>query len=249
MLLQGKVAIITGAASEIGIGWTTGKVFTEQGAKVALLDLDLGQAQKAAAAIGDNAIGLACDVRDQAACEAAVVAGLERFGRIDILVNNAGVSQPLKLLDITDADYDLVMDVSMRGSYNMTRAVVPHLRQQKSGAIVCIGSVAGLRGGGILGGPHYAAAKGAIHSFAKAVARELGPDGIRCNSVAPGLVLTNLLTGRMDDAAKKRILDMVPLGRNATARDIANACLFLSSDLSSFVTGTVLDVNGGFHIH
>ena len=131
----------------------------------------------------------------------------------------------------------------------MSRAVVPHLRSRQSGAIVCIGSVAAQRGGGILGGPHYSAAKGAVQTLAKAMARELGPDGIRVNAIAPGMVETDLLVGKIDEDGKKRVAGTIPLGRLAQPLDIANACLYLVSDLSSYVTGVVLDVNGGLHIH
>jgi NAD(P)-dependent dehydrogenase (short-subunit alcohol dehydrogenase family) len=142
-----------------------------------------------------------------------------------------------------------VMDVSARGAYNMSRAVVPHMRARRSGAIVCMGSVAAQRGGGVLGGPHYAAAKGAVQTLAKAMARELAPDGVRVNAVAPGLVDTDLLLGKMDDAGKRKVAETTPLGRLAMPLDIANAYLFLASDLSAYVTGVVLDVNGGLHIH
>ena len=168
---------------------------------------------------------------------------------LDILVNNAGVSQSHRQMDSTQADYDLVMDVSVRGAYNLSRAVVPHMRSRQRGAIVCMGSVAAQRGGGILGGPHYSAAKGAIQTLAKAMARELAPDGIRANAIAPGMVDTDLLVGKIDDAGKRRVADGIPLGRLAVPADIANACLFLVSDQSAYITGVVLDVSGGMHIH
>jgi NAD(P)-dependent dehydrogenase (short-subunit alcohol dehydrogenase family) len=249
MLLENKIAVITGGASVRGIGWATAKRFAEEGARVAILDLDADAARAAAAAIGDAHLGIACDVRDDRQCRAAIDAIVERFGRVDILVNNAGVSQSQRLMDSEQSDYDIVMDVSVRGAYNMSRAVVPRLRAQRSGCIVCMGSVAAQRGGGILGGPHYSAAKGAVQTLAKAMARELGPDGIRVNAVAPGMVDTDLLVGKIDDAGKQRVADGVPLGRLALPADIANACLYLASDLSSYVTGVVLDVNGGLHIH
>ena len=249
MLLKNQVAIVTGGASLRGIGWATAKRLADEGARVVILDLDASAAQSAAAAIGDQHLGFACDVRDETACQAIVQKVISDLGRVDILVNNAGVSQSYRLMDSSQSDYDLVMDASVRGAYNMSRAVVPHLRSRQSGAIVCIGSVAAQRGGGILGGPHYSAAKGAVQTLAKAMARELGPDGIRVNAIAPGMVETDLLVGKIDEDGKKRVAGTIPLGRLAQPLDIANACLYLVSDLSSYVTGVVLDVNGGLHIH
>lgn len=249
MLLKDKVAIVTGAASLRGIGWATAKRFADEGARVALLDLDAATAQSAARAIGAAHRGYACDVRNESACRETVQAILRDFGQADILINNAGVSQAHRLMDSTQQDWELVMDVSARGAYNMARATVPHMRSRRTGSIVCMGSVAAQRGGGILGGPHYSAAKGAAQALAKALARELAPDGIRANAVAPGLVDTDLLVGKMDDAGKRKVAETTPLGRLATPLDIANACLFLASDLSAYVTGIVLDVNGGLHIH
>ena len=249
MQLKDRVAIVTGGASLRGIGWATAKRFADEGARVVLLDIDAEATAQAAREIGPQHLGLVCDVRDEAACQQVVQQVLEAFGRIDILVNNAGVSQSHRLMDSTQADYDLVMDVSVRGAFNMSRAVVPHMRSQQRGAIVCMGSVAAQRGGGILGGPHYSAAKGAIQTLAKAMARELAPDGIRANAIAPGMVDTALLVGKIDDAGKRRVADGIPLGRLAVAADIANACLFLVSDQSAYITGVVLDVSGGLHIH
>ena len=249
MLLQDRVAIITGGASLRGIGWATANRFAAEGAVAVILDIDAAAAEQAAAAIGPRHLGLGCDVRDEAACRAAVQQVLDRCGQIDILVNNAGVSQSHRLMDSTQADYDLVMDVSVRGAFNMSRAVVPSMRARRAGAIVCMGSVSAQRGGGILGGPHYSAAKGAIQALAKAMARELAPDGIRANAVAPGMVETALLDGKIDNAGRQRVAESVPLGRLARPEDIANACLFLASDLSAYITGVVLDVSGGMHIH
>ena len=249
MQLKDQVAIITGGASLRGIGWATAKRFAGEGARIVILDLDAAAAEQAARAIGPEHLGLACDVRDEAACQSAVQRVLDTFGQVDILVNNAGVSQSHRLMDSTKNDYDLVMDVSVRGAYNMSRAVVPAMRARKSGAIVCMGSVAAQRGGGILGGPHYSAAKGAIQALAKAMARELALDGIRSNAIAPGMADTELLVGKIDDAGKRRVAESIPLGRLASANDIANACLFLASDQSAYITGVVLDVSGGLHIH
>ena len=249
MQLDGQVAIVTGAASPRGIGWMTARRFADEGARLVILDLDAGAVERAATLLGPEHLGLACDVRDEAACQAAVGQALDRFGRVDILVNNAGVSQSQRLLESTQQDYDLVMDVSVRGSFNMSRAVVAHMRSRRRGAIVCMGSVAAQRGGGILGGPHYSAAKGALQSLAKAMARELAPDGVRVNAIAPGMTETELLVGKIDDVGKRRVAEGIPLGRLAVPQDIANACLFLASDQSAYITGVVLDVNGGLHIH
>ena len=249
MQLTDRVAIITGGASLRGIGWATAKRFADEGARIVILDLDPAAAEQAARAIGASHLGFACDVRDESACRMVVQKVLDTFGRVDILVNNAGVSQSHRLMDSTQDDYNLVMDVSVRGAYNMSRAVVPTMRAHKSGAIVCMGSVAAQRGGGILGGPHYSAAKGAIQALAKAMARELAADGIRSNAIAPGMADTELLVGKIDDAGKCRVAESIPLGRLATANDIANACLFLASDQSAYITGVVLDVSGGLHIH
>lgn len=247
--LQDQVAIVTGGASPRGIGFAIANRFAQEGATVVILDLDSGAAQHAANLIGQQHLGLACDVRDESQANQTVRQVLDHFGQADVLVNNAGVSQSQRLLSSTQEDYDLVMDVSVRGSFNMSRAVVPHMQSRRRGAIVCMGSVAAQRGGGILGGPHYSAAKGALQSLAKAMARELAPDRIRVNAIAPGMVDTDLLLGKIDDEGKQRVAQTIPLGRLAQASDIANACLFLASDQSAYITGLVLDVSGGLHIH
>ncbi len=249
MLLKDKVAIITGAASPRGIGYATAKTFAREGALVALIDIDAKAVHEAASSTGPVHKGFTCDVRHAQRCGQVVQEIIAQLGRVDILINNAGVSQAKRLMESTEEDYNLVMDVSLRGCYNMSRAVVPHFRARRSGNIVCMGSVAAQRGGGVLGGPHYAAAKGGVQTMAKAMARELAPDGIRVNAVAPGLVETELLVGKITDEGKQKVAETTPLGRLATAQDIANAFLFLASDLSSYVTGVVLDVNGGMHIH
>jgi NAD(P)-dependent dehydrogenase (short-subunit alcohol dehydrogenase family) len=249
MLLADKVAIITGAASVRGIGKATARRFAEAGASVAIVDLDAGQSAAAAADIGPRHRGYGCNVADPAACKAVAEETLAAFGRIDILVNYAGVSQPDRLMEVTRANYDLVMDVNLRGTFNMCQAVVPHLRARKQGSIVCIGSIAAERGGGLFGGPHYAASKGGIQSLAKSMARELGPDGIRVNAIAPGTIDTDIFQGKLSDEQRKAIAANVPLGRLGTADDVAKACLFLVSDLAGYVTGIVLDVNGGLLIH
>jgi len=249
MLLKDKVAIITGAASARGIGKATARLFAAHGARVAILDLDAGAAEAAAADIGPGHIGLACNVTSKADCERAAKAVIERLGRIDILVNNAGITQPLRFMDIQPENYEAVTDVSLRGTLYMSQAVVPFMRGRKSGSIVCLSSVSAQRGGGIFGGPHYSAAKAGVLGLGKAMARELGPDNVRVNSVTPGLIQTDITGGKLTPELKADILKGIPLNRLGDAVDVANCCLFLASDLSSYLTGVTLDVNGGMLIH
>ncbi|MDO8692763.1 MAG: SDR family NAD(P)-dependent oxidoreductase [Sheuella sp.] len=249
MLLKDKVAVITGAASLRGIGKATARAFAAQGAKIAILDLDLSAAQAAAADIGPQHIGLMCNVTNKSDCDRAAQQVIEKLGQIDILVNNAGITQPLKIMDIKPENYEAVTDVSLRGTLYMSQAVIPHMRARQSGSIVCISSVSAQRGGGIFGGPPYSAAKGGVLGLAKAMARELGPSNVRVNSVTPGLIETDITGGMMTDALRIEILKGIPLNRLGQASDVANACLYLASDLSTYLTGITLDVNGGMLIH
>jgi len=249
MLLSDKICIITGAASTRGIGRATARLFAQHGARTVILDLDEAQARAAAADLGEAHLGLACDVTDKAACLKAVGQVVAELGRVDVLINNAGISQPLKIMDIEPKNYDAVLDVNLRGTLYMSQAAIPQMRQAKQGSIVCMSSVSAQRGGGIFGGPHYSAAKGGVLGLAKAMARELGPDNIRVNSVTPGLIQTDITAGKLTDELKVEIAKGIPLNRLGVADDIANACLFLSSDLSSYITGAVIDVNGGMLIH
>ncbi|MNG71855.1 3-oxoacyl-[acyl-carrier-protein] reductase FabG [compost metagenome] len=249
MLLQGKIAIVTGAASARGIGRATAQVFADHGAKVAIIDLDLDAARSAAEQLGEGHLGLAANVADEAQVRDAVAQVLALFGRIDVLVNNAGITQPVKTLEITGKDYDRILDVNLRGTLLMSQAVIPTLRSQGAGSIICMSSVSAQRGGGIFGGPHYSAAKAAVLGLGKAMARELGPDNVRVNSITPGLIHTDITGGLMQDERRHAIIDGIPLGRLGEARDVANAALFLASDLSSYLTGITLDVNGGMLIH
>lgn len=249
MMLAGKCAVVTGGASPRGIGWAIAKTFAEHGARVAILDLRESEAAEAASSIGPPHRGFACDVRDPDACRAASARAVEAFGGLDILVANAGVSEPRRLLEITQEGYDRVLDTSLRGALNMAQAVIPHLLERGGGSIVATGSVSGERGGGVMGGAHYAAAKGGVHSLVKAMAREFAAEGIRVNAVAPGLIETDLIAGRLDAERRAAVIAATPLGRIGTPAEVAGACLFLASDLAAYVHGVTLDVNGGLHIH
>lgn len=249
MLLKGKTAVISGAASKRGIGLATARRFADEGARVAILDIDGPAAAEAAASLGSTHIGLACDVTDKASCDKSAATVLKAFGHVDILINNAGITQPVKLMDIDAKSWDRIQDVNLKGVLFLSQAFIPHMRSRKSGSIACMSSVSAQRGGGIFGGPHYSAAKAGVLGLAKAMARELGPDGIRVNSVTPGLIATDITGGMLTDAMKTKILEGIPLNRLGTADDVAGIFTFLASDLSGYVTGAVIDVNGGMLIH
>lgn len=249
-LLDGKIAIITGAASPRGLGKATARLFAEHGATVVITDLDADQVAAAAADLpGSGHIGLAANVVDKPACLAAVSQVLARFGRVDILVNNAGITQPLKLMDIAPEHYEAVTDVNLRGTLYMSQAVIPTMRAQKSGSIVNMSSVSAQRGGGIFGGPHYSAAKAGVLGLTKAMARELAPDNVRANAICPGFIATDITAGKLTEEMRAQVLAGIPMGRAGEASDVAGCALFLASDLSAYCTGTEVDVNGGSLIH
>lgn len=249
MLLNERTAIISGAAGLNGIGFATAKAFAAQGARVALLDINAEGAKAAAAQLGPEHIGLGCDVTNRASCEEAGQAAIRALGRVDALINNAGITQPVKVWEITEADWNRIQDVNLKGVLFLSQAVIPQMKAQKSGSIACMSSVSAQRGGGILGGAHYSAAKAGVLGLAKAMARDLGPDGIRVNCVAPGLIQTDIIAGKLTEERKAQIASEIPLGRLGRAQDVANAFLFLASDLSTYLTGTTIDVNGGLLIH
>lgn len=249
-LLEGQGAIITGAARLNGLGFAMAKMFADHGARCALLDLTGEAPLEAAATLGEGHIGRICDVTDPEACKAAAEGALGSFGRIDILVNNAGISQPLKTMEITQTNYDAVLDVNLRGTLNMSQAVIPTMRSAQSGSIIAMSSVSAQRGGGIFGGPHYSAAKGGILGLIKAMARELAPDNVRANAICPGYIEgTDITGGMMTPDLLAQINAGIPMGRPGTAAEVAGCALFLASSLSGYVTGSEIDVNGGSLIH
>jgi len=249
VLLANKTAMISGAASVRGIGLATAKLFAENGARVAILDLDATGAEQAAKELGSGHIGLGCDVSDLISCRHAIEKVIGSFGKIDILINNAGITQPLKVMEIEPVNWQRVVDVNLTGVLYLSQAVIPHMRARKQGSIACMSSVSAQRGGGIFGGPHYSAAKAGVLGLAKAMARELGPDGIRVNCVTPGLIQTDITGDKLTPSMKADIIKGIPLNRLGEAKDVANIYLFLASDLSAYVTGAVIDVNGGMLIH
>ena len=249
-LLYGKIAIVTGAASPSGLGKATALLFAEHGAVVAITDLNENDAAAAAADLpGEGHFGMAGNVVDKAACLAIAETVIGKFGRIDVLVNNAGITQPLKLLDIEAENYDAVTDVSLRGTLNMSQAVMPAMRAQRSGSIINLSSVSAQRGGGIFGGPHYSAAKAGVLGLTKAMAREFAPDNVRSNAICPGFIATEITAGKLTSDMRAQIVAGIPMGRVGEAADVAGCALFLASDLSAYCTGTEIDVNGGLLIH
>jgi NAD(P)-dependent dehydrogenase (short-subunit alcohol dehydrogenase family) len=250
MLLKGRTAIITGAAKARGLGLATAHLFAEHGAKVAVLDLDAETAREAAKSLkGRGHIGIKCDVSKQRDCEKAVERALKRFGHIDVLVNNAGVNSPARFMEIDKKEYDRVFDINLRGAFQMCQSVVPHMRERKSGSIVNVASVAGQRGGGVFGGSHYSASKAGVIGFSKALARELAPENVRVNAICPSFFDTDIMGDMRTDELINKIVSGIPMGRGGRPEEFAGCALFLASDLSSYVTGTELDVNGGSHIH
>src|ERR1700747_608685 len=248
MLLQDRVAVISGAATENGIGLATARLFAEHGAAVAILDLDRQNPDEVASAIGKAHRGYACDVTKKQECEKVAQQIIEDFGHVDILINNAGITQPIRIMDVKPENYDAVLDVNLRGMLYLSQAFIPHMISRGKGSIACTSSVSGQAGGGVFGGPHYSAAKAGMLGLMKDMAKELGPKNIRGNAVAPGLVATDIRGDKMSEEVMDRLAAGIPLGRIATPTEIANVFLFLASDLSSFVTGATIDVNGGMYI-
>lgn len=250
MLLKDKVCIVTGAAGEKGIGLRTAKLFYEHGASIVISDINQQACDQVRSEFDpERSLVVVGNVANRDDCFNLAKAVTDKFGRIDALINNAGITQPVKFEEILPEDYDRILDVNLRGMLYMSQAVVPHMKAAKSGSIINTSSVSAQRGGGIFGGPHYSAAKAGMLGLGKAMAREFGAFGIRINSVTPGLIATDITAGKLDDQMKAKILEGIPLARMGTSEDVAKTFLFLASDLSSYITGATLDVNGGMHIH
>lgn len=245
MRLKEKTALVTGGAQ--GFGYGIAERFVQEGARVAILDLNADKAAEAATAIGGGTLAFGCDVTDGAALNAAVAQVIAAFGQLDIVINNAGTTHRNRpMLEVTEAEYDRVFAVNVKSIFLMSHAVVPHFRQIGGGSMVNIGSTAGIRPRPGL--TWYNASKGAVNLLTKSMAVELAPEGIRINAIAPVAGETPLLAQFMgEDTPEKRAAfrATIPLGRLSTPLDIANAALYLSSDEASMVTGTVLEVDGG----
>ncbi len=249
--LTDKIAMITGAGSPRGIGRSIALALAEQGAKIALCDLNgdgLAAVAEEVKKITPDVMTLRMNVTDSAGIQTAVGAIVAKWGRLDILVNNAGVTQPVKVLDMTEADWDRVVDINMKGTFLCTKAALPQMLKQKYGRIVNMSSVSGKRGGGVFGGAHYSAAKAGILAFAKALSREVSPEGITINAVAPGLVATDIRGGLESEEEQARMTADIPRRRMATPREVAACVCFLASDEADYITGEEIDLNGGSHM-
>ena len=242
------VAVVTGGAG--GLGREICTQLVSEGAKVAILDASLVAAEAAAEALPDgSALAFGVDVRDAGAVRAAIDAIALKWGRIDVLIAAAGGSlgTPRDLEEITEADLDLVLDVNIKGTYHCALACVPHMRAAGGGAIVTFSSIGGRSASPVTGVP-YAAAKAGLLGLTRRLAREVGPDGIRVNAIAPGLFLTDRLQGMFDampEAERNEVIDSIPLRRMPSVTECAAPVLFLASADASYITGAVLDVNGG----
>jgi 3-oxoacyl-[acyl-carrier protein] reductase len=244
MRLDGKTALVTGAGS--GIGKCIAETYVREGARVAVVDLDADAAKNVARAIGNNVIALRCDVSKKADFAAAVEGTLAAFGALDILVNNAGATHVSKpMLEIDEAEFDKIYAVNVKGVFLGCQAAVPHFRRAGGGVIINIGSTGGLRPRPGLSA--YNATKGAVHILTKSLAVELAPDRIRVCAIAPVATETPLLPSFLGPAAgqREKFVATVPLGRLAQPRDIANAALYLASPDAEFVTGNIVEVDGG----
>jgi NAD(P)-dependent dehydrogenase (short-subunit alcohol dehydrogenase family) len=256
MLLKDKVCLIAGAGSTRGIGYATAQLFAEHGAKVVMLDIAMDDtivdSVKSACfsntAHDASVIGIRCDISSLDDCKRAVEEVVTRHGTIDCLVNSAGIVRGTPMLSIGDAEYEQILTVNLKGTFNLCQTVLPVLVARGSGNIVNLSSSAAQRGGGLVGGAHYAASKGGVIGLTRTIAREFGPKGIRANIVCPAMIETAMLDGLPDDRLKE-IIGAVPLQRPGKPREAAGACLFLASELGGFVTGATIDVNGGSHIH
>ena len=243
-LLENKLAIITGATRGIGRGIAV--EFAKQGANIAFTfssSVDAAIAlEKELTNLGVKANGYQSNAADFDAAQALAKEVLKEFGTIDILVNNAGITKDNLLMRITEEDFDKVIEVNLKSVFNLTKAVIRPMMKQRSGSIINMSSIVGLKGNA--GQTNYAASKAGIVGFSKSVALELGSRNIRSNVVAPGFIETEMTT-KLDEATVQNWRDGIPLKRGGQPIDIANACVFLASDMSSYITGQTLSVDGG----
>ena len=243
MRLKDKVALITGGAR--GIGQAIAMAFAKEGADIVVADVNLEVAQKTASEIeslGRKALALEMDVTNYEKVEEGINKILDKMGKVDILVNNAGITKDNLLLRMSQADWDAVINVNLKGTFNCIKAVSRPMVKQRSGRIISIASIIGLMGNP--GQANYAASKAGIIALTKTVAKELASRNINANAVAPGFIQTEM-TAKLPEDIKKKMLEAIPLAKLGTPQDVANVCLFLASDESSYITGQTITIDGG----
>lgn len=243
-LLDGKVALITGATR--GIGKSIAEVFAQHGAKVAFTYASSAekarQLEADLQAAGAEAKGYQSNAADFEAAQELVNTVLKDFGTIDVLINNAGITRDTLLMRMSEEQWNEVIDTNLKSVFNMTKAIMRTLLKNRAGSIINMSSVVGIKGNA--GQANYAASKAGILGFTKSVALELGSRNIRCNAIAPGFIETEM-TGALDENTVQEWREAIPLKRGGTPEDVANLCLFLASDLSTYITGQTINVDGG----
>jgi NAD(P)-dependent dehydrogenase (short-subunit alcohol dehydrogenase family) len=253
MSTSDKTALVTGAGSKRGIGRATAHTLAAAGWNIAILDLDEAGAKDAANEVaerhGVQAVGVGCDITDFASVETALAVVADAVPPVAALVNNAGITSPVPFLQVTSEEWERLFAVNVRGSYNVTRQLAPGMVERGFGRIVFLSSVSAERGGGVFGGVGYSAAKAGQLGFARALARELGPHGITVNSVAPGLIDTDITGGALQGERERELVAGVPVGRKGRPADVADLITYLCREESGYITGVTYDVNGGSHIH
>ena len=243
-LLEGKTALITGAAR--GIGKAIALRFAAEGANIAFTDLAVNEETQAEiAALGVKCKSYASNAADFAETENLVKQVKEDFGTIDVLVNNAGITKDGLMLRMTEAQWDAVIGVNLKSAFNFIHAVVPVMMRQRGGSIINMASVVGVHGNA--GQSNYAASKAGMIALAKSIAQEMGPKGIRANAIAPGFIET-AMTAALSDAVREDWMKKIPLRRGGKPEDVADVALFLASDLSSYVSGQVIQIDGGMNM-
>ena len=246
-LLEGKVALITGASRGIGKGIAL--KFASEGADIAFTDLfddeNMANTVKEIEALGVRAKGYASNAADFAQTEEVVAKVKEDFGHIDVLVNNAGITKDGLMLKMSEAQWDAVIAVNLKSAFNYIHAIVPIMMHQRQGSIINMASVVGVHGNA--GQANYAASKAGLIALAKSIAQEVGSRGIRANAIAPGFIET-AMTAALSDEVRKEWAQKIPLRRAGQVEDIANVATFLASDMSSYVSGQVIEVDGGMNM-
>jgi NAD(P)-dependent dehydrogenase (short-subunit alcohol dehydrogenase family) len=249
--LTDRIAIVTGAGSRNGIGRATALALAGQGADVAVCDLNRPGVEETADDIRKldrRALAFVVDVTRPEQVQGLMDAVETAWGRIDILANVAGITQPIKVADTTPEDWDRVTGVNMKGTFLCSKAAAAVMAKRRYGRIINMSSVSAKRGGGVFGGAHYSAAKAGILGFAKALAREVAADGITVNSIAPGLVLTDIRGGIENEEGQARLAADIPVRRLCRPDEIAALVCFLASEEAGYITGEDIDINGGSHM-